>query len=214
MVLCDLNCTPQVCRGGTGHAEAVQVLYDPAHVDYCDLVRVAPGSRSLMPAFGLPAVVADSRTFIHVACHRLPSSTRPITLLATEARARSIVALFFIMTINRRLSQRCELNDPAQLCYSYALKVRAGEQPDVACRSRQRSLRSCAIRAPIFLQSLCLPQRSGPPRSIIRSISSRMGVAVTDLGPTIEFCLYSFQTVVWKRECETGRQGLEIYWSA
>ncbi len=31
---------PQVCTGATGHAEVVQVQFDPAELDYADLLRV------------------------------------------------------------------------------------------------------------------------------------------------------------------------------
>jgi peptide-methionine (S)-S-oxide reductase len=31
---------PQVCSGDTGHAEVVRVTYDPAQIDYADLLRV------------------------------------------------------------------------------------------------------------------------------------------------------------------------------
>ena len=47
-----MTCALQVCRGGTRHAEAVQVLYDPARIDYSDLVRSAPGSCSFIHALG------------------------------------------------------------------------------------------------------------------------------------------------------------------
>jgi peptide-methionine (S)-S-oxide reductase len=30
----------QVCTGGTGHAEVVQITYDPARIEYADLLRV------------------------------------------------------------------------------------------------------------------------------------------------------------------------------
>lgn len=42
----------QVCAGGTGHTEAVQITYDPSKVSYADLVEIYWQQTDPTDAFG------------------------------------------------------------------------------------------------------------------------------------------------------------------